>query len=65
MKALELQLPSLTAAKLQEAEERLSVSPEQLSNQIIEEKLSQLEEDFKQAAEYTLRKNADLYRRLA
>ena len=65
MKVLELQLPEQTASKLKEAAERLSVSPEQLSIQSIEEKLSQLEEEFGRSAEYTLQKNADLYRRLA
>jgi hypothetical protein len=61
---LELQLPEQTASKLQEAAERLHVSPEQLSILSIEEKLAQLEE-FRRAAEYVLHKNADLYRRLS
>jgi hypothetical protein len=46
MKVLELQLPEPTAAKLQEAAERLNVSPERLSILSIEEKLAQLEEEF-------------------
>lgn len=65
MKVLELQLPEPTASKLQEAAERLSVSPEQLSILSIEEKLAQLEEEFRRSAEYVLQKNADLYRRLS
>ena len=65
MKMLELQLPEHTASKLQQAAERLSVSPEQLSIQSIEEKLTQLEDEFRRSAEYALQKNADLYRRLA
>ncbi len=65
MKTLELQLPEHTASKLQEAAERLSVSPEQLSILSIEEKLAQLEEDFRTSVDYALQKNADLYRRLA
>ena len=65
MKVLELQLPEQTASKLQEAAERLSVSPEQLSILSIEEKLAQLEEEFRHSAEYALTKNADLYRRLS
>ena len=44
MKVLELQLPEPTALKLQEAEERLGVSPEQLSILNMEEKLAQLED---------------------
>ena len=59
------QVPEQTASKLQEAVERLSVSPEQLSILSIEEKLAQLEEDFRIAVDYALQKNADLYRRLA
>jgi hypothetical protein len=65
MKTLELQLPEPTASKLQEAAERRSVSLEELSILSIEEKLAQLEDEFHQSAEYALRKNADLYRRLA
>lgn len=65
MKVLELQLPEPTAAKLQDAAERLSVSPEELSLLSIEEKLAQLEDEFRRAAEYAVHKNADLYRRLA
>jgi antitoxin FitA len=51
--------------QLREAAERLSVSPEQLSILSIEEKLAQLEDEFRCSAEYALKKNADLYRRLA
>ena len=65
MRTLELQLPEQTASKLEEAAERLSVSPEQLTILSIEEKLAQLEDEFRRSVEYTLRKNADLYRRLA
>ena len=65
MKVLELQLPEETAPKLQEVAERLSVSAEQLSILSIEEKLAQLADDFRRSAEYALKKNADLYRRLA
>jgi antitoxin FitA len=65
MKVLELQLPEQIASKLQEATERLSVSPEQLSILSIEEKLAQLEHEFRRSAEYVLQKNADLYRRLS
>jgi len=65
MKVLELQLPEQTASKLQEAAERLSVSPEQLSILSIEEKLAEIEDEFRRSTEYALKKNADLYRRLA
>ena len=65
MRVLELQLPEQTASKLQDAAERLSVSPEQLSILSIEEKLAHLEDEFRRLAEHVLQKNADLYRRLA
>lgn len=54
MKVLELQLPEQTASKLQEAVERLSVSPEQLSILSIDGKLAQLEEEVRSSAEYAL-----------
>lgn len=65
MKTLEIQLPEQTASKLQQVAERLSVSPEQLLVLSIEEKLAQLDEEFRSSADYVLKKNADLYRRLA
>jgi hypothetical protein len=65
MRVLELQLPEQTASKLQEAAERLSVSPEQFLILSIEEKLAQLENEFRRSTEYVLEKNADLYRRLS
>ena len=65
MKVLELQLPESTASKLQEAAERLSVSPEQLSILSIEEKLAEIEDEFRRSAEYVLQKNSELYGRLS
>ena len=65
MKVLELQLLDQTASNLQQAAERLSVSLEQLSILSIEEKLAQLEDEFRCSAEYVLQKSADLYRRLS
>ena len=65
MKMLEIQLPEQTASKLQQVAERLSVAPEELLVLSIEEKLAQLDEEFRSSADYVLKKNADLYRRLA
>ena len=65
MKVLELNLPDPTVAKLQEAAERLSVSPEELAILSLEEKLAQLDAEFKDAADYVLNKNVELYKRLA
>jgi hypothetical protein len=58
MKVLELKLPEPTLAKLEAAEEDLAI----LS---LEEKLTQLDIQFKDAADYVLNKNAELYKRLA
>ena len=65
MKMLEVQLPEQTALKLEKAAERLSVTPEELLVLSVEEKLAQLDDEFRRSADYVLEKNADLYGRLA
>ncbi|MBA3354721.1 MAG: DNA-binding protein [Pyrinomonadaceae bacterium] len=65
MKTLEVQLPDQTASKLEEAAERLSVSLEELLVLTVEEKLAQLDAEFRDSSDYVLKKNADLYGRLA
>jgi len=65
MKVLELNLSEPTVAKLREAAERLSVSPEELVILSLEEKLAQLDDQFRHASDYLLNKNAELYKRLA
>ena len=52
-------------SKLREMAGRLRVSPEDLARMSIEELIAQPEEDFERAADYVLKKNAELYRRLA
>jgi len=52
-------------AKLEAVAERLSVSPEDLAILSLEEKLTQLDIQFKDAADYLLNKHAELYKRLA
>ena len=65
MKTLEIHLPEPTALKLEAAAERLSLSPEELLLLSVEEKLAQLDAEFREASDYILTKNAELYRRLA
>jgi hypothetical protein len=65
MKTLELNLSETTASKLEEAAERLNVSPEELLVLSLEEKLAQLDAQFQSASDYVLNKNAELYKRLA
>jgi hypothetical protein len=52
-------------AKLKDVANRLGVPPEELVRASIDELLASPDEVFHKAAEYVLRKNAELYRRLA
>ncbi len=65
MKTLEVHLPEQTASKLAEAAERLSLSPEEFLVLSVEEKLAQLNAAFREASDYVLEKNAELYGRLS
>ena len=51
--------------RLRSAAARLGVSPEELARVGVTDMLTQPEEDFRRAAERVLRKNEELYRRLA
>ena len=51
--------------QLQELARRVKVAPEELARAGLEDWLRQPREDFVQAAQYVLKKNAELYRRLA
>lgn len=65
MKTLELKLPEETAVKLQEAAQKLGLTPEQLLQISVEEKLTRLDAEFFKAATYVIEKNDELYKRLA
>ena len=65
MRTVELKLTEQMASKLEDTAERLCISPEELLLLSLEEKLTQLDEEFRRSADYVLRKNADLYDRLA
>ncbi len=65
MSSITITLPEERLAKLREIAARLNVTPEDLARVSIEELLTRPDETFKQAAEYVLQKNSDLYRRLA
>lgn len=65
MTTLTLALPDDHLLKLKEMAERLGVSPEVLVRISVEELLKRPDEAFRSAADYVLKKNADLYRRLA
>jgi antitoxin FitA len=51
--------------KLKEIAAKYHVAPEELVRASVEELLAQPEEQFEHTLEYVLKKNADLYRRLA
>jgi hypothetical protein len=51
--------------QLRELAKRAGVPPEELARASLEDWLRQPREDFLEAARYVLRKNTELYRRLA
>jgi hypothetical protein len=52
-------------AKLQEIAARLHIAPEELARAGVEDLLARPEETCQRAMDYVLKKNAELYRRLA
>jgi len=65
MTSITITLSEDRVTKLREIAARLNVTAEDLARVSIEELLTRPDETFKQAAEYVLQKNSDLYRRLA
>lgn len=65
MESITISLPGESLLKLQDTAARLGVTPEELARMGIEELLAQPDEVFKQAIDYVLKKNVELYRRLA
>ncbi len=51
--------------KLREKASRFQVAPEELVRVSLEDLLTRPEEDFRQALEFVLNKNVELYQRLA
>jgi hypothetical protein len=60
-----VELPETQIAKLHDQAQRLGVRPEDLAAAAIADLLHREESDFASAADYVLRKNRELYRRLA
>ncbi|MCI0626937.1 MAG: DNA-binding protein [Acidobacteria bacterium] len=58
-------LPEDRLQKLEEIAARFNVSPEALVRVSIEELLAKPDDSFRNALDYVLTKNAELYRRLA
>ena len=62
---ISIELSKEQAELLRSAAERLGVRPEDLARAGVTDLLRQPEEDFQTAAAHVLRKNEELYRRLA
>jgi len=62
---LAVELTETESTRLREAAARLGVDPSQLAHAAIADLLSTPDEDFRAAADQVLRKNEELYRRLA
>ncbi|MBI1832051.1 MAG: ribbon-helix-helix protein, CopG family [Planctomycetes bacterium] len=65
MSNITIQLPDDRMRQLEELAAEAKVSPEDLLRARVEEWLSGSSQDFLQAAGYVLKKNKDLYRRIA
>jgi hypothetical protein len=65
MSAIAVPLSDDRLERLRSLAAQAGVSPEELARIGLEEWLARPREDFRQAAGYVLRKNAELYRRLA
>jgi predicted transcriptional regulator len=65
MTTITITLPDERLRELQDTASQLKVSPEELVRISIEELLTRPAEAFQQAADYVLKKNVELYKRLA
>jgi antitoxin FitA len=65
MTTITITLPDERARQLKETATQLNVSPEELVRLSIEDLLTRPGEAYDRAAEYVLKKNAELYKRLA
>jgi len=62
---LSIELSEAEGTRLREEARRLGVEPEDLARAALTDLLQSEDEDFRKAAEHVLRKNEELYRRLA
>jgi antitoxin FitA len=65
MTSITIALPDDRLLQLQEKAKIFGITPEELVRVSIEELLTRPEDAFQLAVEYILKKNAELYRRLA
>ena len=60
-----IELSPAQAEKLKQVADQLGITPSELARAAVADLLAQKDEDFRKAAEHILRKNSELYRRLA
>lgn len=65
MASITVDIPDEQLQKLQQLAQEIHISPEDLLRANIEDWLTCPNQEFAQAASYVLKKNAELYRRLA
>jgi hypothetical protein len=65
MTAITIPLSDERLARLRAWAEQAGLTPEEFLRRHVEQLLEQPDEEFRQAAAHMLRKNAELYRRLA
>jgi len=65
MEHLTISLPEEVATQLKDASKKIGIKPEDLMLVSLQEKLANLDSEFTDAMKYVLRKNAELYKRLA
>ncbi len=65
MTTITVALPDDRLRQLKEMAQTFGITPEELVQVSIEELLNRPEDTFRQAVDYVLKKNAELYRRLA
>ena len=65
MTSITVTLPDDRLQKLKEMANRFQVAPEELVRASVEDMLTRPEEEFQRVLDYVLKKNAELYQRLA
>jgi predicted transcriptional regulator len=65
MKTLTIQLSDETAGRLEALADQLGMSLEEVAQISIDDQLKRLGQEYEEAAEEVLSKNADLYQRLS
>jgi hypothetical protein len=65
MEQITISLPEEVATQLKDASKKIGIKPEDLMLVSLQEKLANLDSEFTDAMKYVLKKNAELYTRLA